>query len=315
MSKVAWLFPGQGAQVVGMGQDVVEASSAAREIFAEADRILDIPVSSLCFDGPEESLAATDVQQPAIFTVSAALLAAMREAHSDLPSPDFAAGLSLGEYTALYAAGAFDFETALKLLRLRGQLMQQASEENPGSMVAVIGLDDAQVEDLVSQAAQGQVLGCANYNCPGQVVVSGEVAACDRLVELAVQAGARAAEKLTVAGAFHSPLMSSAAEKLRVALDEARISEPGIPVIANVDMEFHGGADAIRDRLCRQLCSSTYWCQSMQKLIAADMSRGVEIGPKKTLSSMMRRIDRTVKVQSVADAASVASTTIAAGSG
>ena len=227
-TKVAFLFPGQGAQQVGMMADLAEASSAARAVFAQADAALGYSLSGLCFNGPAERLNATDVSQPAMFVCSAAALAAMKEALGDgVPVPAMMAGLSLGEYTALHAAGAIDFEPAVGLVAQRGRFMQEAAEARPGGMVSVIGLDERKIDELCRAAADGAVLAPANYNCPGQIVISGDRAACERAAAMAKDFGASGAIPLQVAGAFHTQFMAPAAEKLAEAISAVRICAPG----------------------------------------------------------------------------------------
>jgi len=298
--KVAFLFPGQGAQAVGMGRDLYEAFPAAREVFDRAEAVSSLPLKRLCFEGPEEQLARTDVSQPAIFTVSAATMAALREV---LPQPKlqelnpaFMAGLSLGEYSALHAAGAMDLETAVRLVTRRGEAMQEAATASPSGMVSVLGLDEGQAWELCRHAAQGQPLTCANFNCPGQIVLSGAADACKRVVELAERFGARAAVPLKVAGAFHSELMQPAAEKLSAALAEASFAEPAVAVVANVDAEPYVSARDIPQKLMAQLTSPVRWQQSMELLLNRGVDRFFEIGPGRVLAGLMKRIDRKVNV-------------------
>lgn len=297
-TQTAQLFPGQGAQHVGMAREVCRASPAARGVFDEAESITGLPLMKLCFTGPEGELSRTDVAQPALFTASAAILAAMSEAlgaESPVLTPAAAAGLSLGEYTALYAAGAMDFATTLKLVARRGAAMQAAAESSESGMVAVMGLDEPQARTLCEAAADGEVLTCANFNCPGQVVLSGAKAACARAADKAKEFGAAGAVVLNVAGAFHSEFMRPAAEQLAGALDAADIGRPRFPVIANVDAAPHE-ADLIRQKLLDQLVSPVRWEQSMKKLLADGLDTFYEIGAGKVLSGLMRRIDRRAEV-------------------
>ena len=280
-----------------MGQDFIDAFPAAEEMFAQAEAASGLALRALCFEGPEEDLARTDVAQPAIFTVSAIALEALRTTLGDAcPQPDAVAGLSLGEYTALYAAGAMDFETGVKLVSQRGQLMQAAATATASGMVSVIGLDEAKAEELCAAAGGDQVLTCANFNCPGQIVLSGEQAACDRAAELAEQFGASGAVTLKVAGAFHSQIMAPAAEAFAKVLAEVDFAEPALPVISNVDAKPYAGAHEIADRLLTQLTQPVRWQQSMEYLLAQGLGRPYEVGPGRVLAGLMRRIDRKTRV-------------------
>ncbi len=296
----AFLFPGQGAQFAGMGADLYEKYSSVKDIYDKADEIVGYGLSKLCFEGPAEKLNATDVQQPAIFVTSVAALTAMRESEKYKDTvADYAAGLSLGEYTAYYAAGAFDFESALKLVQARGRFMQEAAQASDGAMVSIIGLDDDKVLEICENARNGDVLVAANFNCPGQVVISGSKSACERAAKLAEQQGAMKVITLDVAGAFHSPLMSPAAEKLKAMLEATDINKPKIPVIANVDCQIHSEPDDIRRSLTEQLTSSTYWSKSMSKLIDDGVDNFIEIGPKRTLCGFLKRINRKLRPANV----------------
>ena len=305
MSKTAIIFPGQGAQKVGMGQDFAEASQAARRVFDQADQILGFPLADLCFNGPADRLNATDMSQPAIFVTSVAIYRALEDAGriADL-APQAMAGLSLGEYTALHLAGWINFDQALRLVAQRGSLMQAAAEQNPGGMVSIMGLGEQEVRDLCHQAADGQPLGPANFNCPQQIVISGAKEACDRAVALAEQAGARAAP-LTVAGAFHSPLMEPAVEGLKTALRNVPIQAGRIAVVSNVYADYHADSDGVRDLLCEQVARPVRWQASVQRLIAQGFDRFVEIGPGRVLTGLMRKIDRAVTALNFSNAASL----------
>ena len=298
-SDIAYVFPGQGAQHVGMGRDVYERLTAGSRVFDRAEEVTGLPLKKLCFEGPEEELARTDIAQPAIFTVSAAMLAAMDDLHSpeqlEGMRPAFAAGLSLGEYTALYAADALDFDDMLKLVARRGELMQQAATAVPSGMVSVLGLDEDAARRLCDAAADGQVLACANFNSPGQVVLAGEIDACRRVERLAEEHGAKGAIPLKVAGAFHSPLMQPAAEAFAEALDAVEFRRPRVEVIANVDARAYSDASGIRDGLLRQLTSPIRWQQSMEYARGHGIERFYEIGPGKVLRGLLRRIDRAAE--------------------
>ncbi len=299
MARLAFLFPGQGAQHVGMGQDLCERFPTARRLFDQADRLLGLELSRICFQGPEERLNATDISQPAIFVHSAALLAVLGElADWQGVKPDVSAGLSLGEYTALYAADAMDFQVALNLVAQRGRFMQQASEASPSGMVSIMGLDEARVGELCAEAAGGQVLAPANFNCPGQIVISGHADACRRAVELADRFDARAIP-LRVAGAFHTELMAPAARKLSEVIAASEIRMPRAEVLANVTAEPYDSVARIREGLVRQVTQPIRWAQSMRRMIADGVGRCFEIGPGRVLTGLMRKIDRRTEVVNV----------------
>ena len=306
--SVAFLFPGQGAQQVGMMAGLAEASPAARRIFEMADEQLGFALSELCFDGPEDTLDATDMSQPAIFTCSAAALAAMKEAigPDDAPKPDIMAGLSLGEYTALYAAEAIDFAEALDLVARRGRAMQDAAAREPGGMVCILGLDEPKVLELCEAAGQGAPLAPANFNCPGQIVISGDIDACGRAAEMAADFGASGAVPLKVAGAFHSPFMAPAAEDLSAALAAAEFQPPRWPVISNVDAAAHDSTEGIRAKLVAQLTRPVRWAESMQFMLDSGVETFYEIGPGRVLAGLMRRISRRTRVTSLNSANAVA---------
>jgi [acyl-carrier-protein] S-malonyltransferase len=292
MPAFAAIFPGQGAQLVGMGQDVAARFAAARDTFAEADGVLGYGLAALCFEGPAERLNATNIQQPAIFTTSVALYRAGLEARRFDPADIQAlGGLSLGEYTALHLAGAFSFADGLRLVQRRGQLMQQAAEASAGGMVSVMGLEEDQVLGLCERVQEAGRVRPANYNCPGQIVVSGDRAACERLVELGQEAGGRMT-LLPVAGAFHSEHMQPAADGLRDVLAATEIRPPEKRVVANVDAEYHTGPDAIRESLYRQVVNPVRWQACVERLIADGCGEFWEIGPNRHLTGMLRRINR-----------------------
>ncbi len=302
MSGNVAIFPGQGSQAVGMGKDVAGASAAAADVFRRADEVLGFSLSRICFEDPDSELTRTDIQQPAIFVTSVAIWAALMERGMQpgvLMSA--AAGLSLGEYTALHLAGSVGFEDALRLVRRRGELMQEAATAVPSGMVCIIGGDEASVSALCAEAAGGDVLVAANFNCPGQVVLSGESAACDRAVELASKHGVRAVQ-LAVAGAFHSPLMAPAAEALGLVLEKTEILAPRCTVLANVDASPHEGPDAIRAALRRQVTEAVRWQQSIEGLIAKGFDCFIEIGPGRVLTGLMRKINRKTRTINVSTA-------------
>ena len=280
-----------------MGQDVVSELPAAKDIFDRAEAATGLPIKQLCFEGPAEALTRTNNAQPCIFTMSVAMLEAWKSlAGPDMPTADMCAGLSLGEYTALYAAGAMDFETGVKLVAKRGELMQQAATDRPSGMVAVMGLDEAKALELCQSAADGQILSPANFNCPGQIVLSGENEACARAAEQAESFGAQMAKVLDVAGAFHSELMAPAAEAFGDVLATVDFKDPTVPVLANIDAEYYASAADIPTKLKAQLTGAVRWQQCMERAIADGMTSPYEVGPGKVLFGLMRRIDRTCKV-------------------
>jgi len=299
----AAIFPGQGAQAVGMGRDVAELSPAAAETFSRADELLGFGLSALCFDGPAERLNATDIQQPAIFTTSVACYRAAVE-RGVLRDDSFTAmgGLSLGEYTALHLAGALSFEDALRLVHTRGRLMQQAAEQSPGGMVSIMGLDEDAVLGICERLVATGTVRPANLNCPGQIVISGDKAACAAVLPLIEERGGRAIP-LDVAGAFHSELMRPAAEQLRVALAACTIQRPRVRVVSNVDAEYRPEPDEIRDALYRQVCSPVRWQACVERLIRDGCTSFVEIGPKRVLAGLLRKIDRKIPVTNIGTAA------------
>lgn len=291
MGRIAFIFPGQGAQLVGMGADVAAASPRAAQVYQQANDVLGFDLRSACFAGPAEALEATDVQQPAILVTSIALLEAVAQ-RSDLHTRAVAAaGLSLGEYTALHFAGSLSFADAVTLVRRRGALMQEAAEQAAGGMVSLIGADEQVASDLCARAAEGQPLVPANLNCPGQVVISGAAAACDRATRLAEEFGLRAVP-LKVAGAFHSPLMQPAADRLGQVLAETEIRPPRIPVLSNVTGEPHGDPASIRRLLQQQVTHAVRWQGCVERLLADGCDRFVEVGPNRVLTGLMRKIDR-----------------------
>lgn len=296
--KRAVIFPGQGAQSVGMAADVFEHSAAARDVFARAANVVGYDLAEICFAGPADRLERTDVQQPAILVASAAIWAALRDGPGQTTTFTHAGGLSLGEYTALYAAGAIALEDAVRVVHRRGQLMQEAAEAADSGMVSLVGIEDDQATQLCAEVAEGDVLVPANFNCPGQVVISGSKAACARAVEAAERFGCRAVP-LAVAGAFHSPLMASAAEGLRSVLAEVPFKPPTMSVVANVDGAYHTSADAIRESLARQVTSPVRWTDCIRRMIGDGVTRFTEVGPGRTLTGMMRRIDRSVDAAAV----------------
>lgn len=303
MSKTALLFAGQGAQAVGMGKDLAENFPAAKSWFDRANAALGYDLTTICFNGPEPELTRTENAQPGIFLVSWVAWQLLKE---KLPGVEFqaTAGLSLGEFTALTAAGAMSFEEGLRVVRQRGRFMQEACDETRGGMAAVIGLDEAPMREVCAQA--GVVL--ANLNCPGQLVISGEADRIGRACELAKAKGARRALPLVVAGAYHSPLMAGAQPKLQTELAKVNLRVPSVPVISNVTAQPHDGEVSIRARLVEQVTASVLWEQSMRYLLAQGFSRFIELGPGSALSGFMKRIDKNAQMLNVADAPSLETT-------
>lgn len=303
MAKTALLFAGQGAQVVGMGRDLAEYSPAARARFAAADALLGYELSRLCFGGPEIELTRTEHAQPGIYLVGWVAFELLQAAVPEL-SFDATAGLSLGEFTALAAAGALRFEDGLRLVRDRGRFMQQACEVTRGGMAAVLGLDEGPARALCAEAG----VELANLNCPGQLVLSGPVERIAVACDLARARGARRAVPLPVAGAYHSRWMAPAQEPLAAVLAEVPVVPPRVPVLSNVTARPHAGPEAIRAALVRQVTSPVLWEASMRWLLAEGFTRFIELGPGTTLSGFLKRIDKTVQVLNVADVPSLEAT-------
>jgi [acyl-carrier-protein] S-malonyltransferase len=300
MSKTALLFAGQGAQVVGMGKNLAENSPAARAWFDRANKALGYDLAAICFSGPEPELTKTEHAQPGIFLVSWVALELLKER---VPSLVFGAtaGLSLGEFTALTAAGALRFEDGLKVVRQRGRFMQEACAATQGGMAAIIGLSEAATREVCAET--GGVL--ANLNCPGQLVISGPAEKLGPACALAKAKGALRALPLPVAGAYHSPLMASAQPKLEAELARVALSAPTVPVIANVTAQPHGGPGTIRARLVEQVTSPVRWEESIRYLIGQGFTRFIELGPGRALSGFLKRIDKTAQALSVEDLASL----------
>ncbi len=259
-------------------------------------------LAKLCFEGPAEELDSTVISQPALFVTSLAAIEKLRDKSPDaVLACEATAGLSLGEYMALVFAGAMEFEDGLRLVAVRGEAMQEAADTTPSGMVSVLGLEQAQVEQLCAEARQGETLVIANLLCPGNIVISGTNSACERAAEMAATAGAMKAVPLAVAGAFHTPIMDSAVERLRQALAETRIARPSISLVSNVDAEVHFDPDEIRDLLLRQLISPVRWEESMRNLIADGYDQFYEVGPGRVLRGLLKRIERRVSCQGALD--------------
>jgi len=296
MEKTALLFAGQGAQTVGMGRDLAEGSAAAKHLFSQGNSLLGYDLASVCFNGPEPELTRTDNAQPAILLVSWVAFSLLRERCPAL-SFQATAGLSLGEFTALIAAGSLSFEDGLKVVRQRGCFMEEACSVTHGSMAAIIGLDETVTNAVCEQAG----VAMANLNCPGQIVISGETSLIAKACELAKLRGARRALPLAVAGAYHSPLMASAQPKLEAALSSVPLQAPAVPVISNVTAQPHGSPAEIRSRLVEQVTAPVRWENSIRFLLAQGFRRFVELGPGTALSGFLKRIDKTAQVLNVGD--------------
>ena len=300
MSKIAFLFPGQGAQAVGMGRIAAAEVPAVAELFARANSVLGYALDEICFHGPPARLDSTIYSQPALFVCGLAGLELLRQGQHDLlEGCEAAAGLSLGEYTAMVFAGVMDFETGLRVVQRRGEAMQAASDAAPSGMVSLLGLDVPVIERLCAEASQGEVLQIANFLCPGNIVVSGAKAACERVAELALGAGAMKVIPLAVAGAFHTPLMQSAVGQLAEVLANVELRPPRIPVVSNVDARPHSDPEEIRHLLVQQVVSPVRWEASMQYLLEQQYDTFYEIGPGRVLRGLMKRISRQTACENV----------------
>lgn len=303
MSKTALMFAGQGAQTVGMGQDLAQAFPSAKAWFDRANAVLGYDLAAICFHGPEPELTKTENAQPGIFLVSWVAFELLKERVPGLRF-EATAGLSLGEFTALTAAGAMSFEDGLRVVRQRGRFMQEACEVTRGGMAAIIGLEEAPMREVCAQAG----VSLANLNCPGQLVISGPADEIQQACDLAKAKGAKRALPLVVAGAYHSPLMATAQPRLEAELARVNLTAPGVPVISNVTAQPHEAPGSIRQRLVEQVTSSVRWEDSMRALLAQGFTRFIELGPGTALSGFMKRIDRSAQVLNVADLASLDAT-------
>ncbi len=303
MTKIAYIFPGQGSQAVGMGQNLCAHSEAARTVFDKADEYLGEKISTLCFYGPEDALKQTIHTQPALYVTSAAVLAALEE--RGVPMPDAVAGHSVGEYAALLAAGAFDFETGLSLVGRRAQEMHRAAQAQPGAMGAVLGLTAAQVVDVCAEAETAGPVSAANFNGGGQVVISGSPEGVAKASELAKAAGAKRVLPLNVSGAFHSTLMAPAVVAMEYALRDAAIHGASLPVVANLTAGYEATPDEIRANLAAQIDHPVRWEESIGRLVADGFDVFVEVGSGTVLAGLMKRIAPDVRTYSVGDSAGV----------
>jgi [acyl-carrier-protein] S-malonyltransferase len=296
--KVAYVFPGQGAQWVGMGRDLYQNFDSAKAIFDQADGTLGFPLSKLCFEGPEDELLQTINAQPAMVTASFACFEASRSASAGLPSASFVAGHSLGEYTALAAGGVLDFATVVYLARERGRLMHEAGQIVPGGMAAIIGLDESALGEVCAQSGAR----IANINCPGQVVISGTRENLARAMDLAKARGAARVRPLRVSGAFHTPLMQPAVDGMAKIIDTLSFGEPSVPIIGNTTAQPLTTAESIKEELLRQLCNCVQWQRSVEYMVSNGVSTFIELGPGKVLAGLIKRIDKNVKIMNIGDA-------------
>jgi [acyl-carrier-protein] S-malonyltransferase len=298
--KTVYVFPGQGSQYVGMGKDLCEQFPVAKRFFDEADSILGFSLSNICFFGPEEELKQTKNTQPAIFLHSIALWNVLKPTDAAMM-----AGHSLGEYSALVAADALTFKDAIKLVRLRGELMQKAGEENPGTMAAIVGLDPKIVSEVCSAASEAGIVQPANFNSPGQIVISGSVSGVRKAMELAKERGAKLAKELVVSGAFHSPLMQSAKDHLKDALDKTEIRNAKIPVYVNFSAKPVTNADEIRTALFEQVTSPVRWEETIVAMISDGAASFIEVGPGKVLQGLVKRIAANAEISGFDKAAEI----------
>ncbi len=295
--KTAIIFPGQGSQFTGMGKDHYDNSPVFKNLVDQADELLGFKLSDIMFNGPDEALKQTENTQPAIFLHSTALFALLKE--SENLTPDMVAGHSLGEFSALVACGAVEFKDAIRIVRKRGQLMQHAGTENPGTMAAIIGADDTLVEEACKAVSKGDsdLVVAANYNCPGQLVISGHEPAIDRAIEWLKENGAKIAKKLPVSGAFHSPLMQPALDGLRQELESLNISAPDCPIYSNYTAKATSDPEVIRENLLKQLLNPVKWTQTLNQMIEDGAEQFIEVGPGKVLQGLVKRTNREAETK------------------
>jgi len=299
--KVAYVFPGQGAQGVGMGRDLYQNFDSAKAVFDQADEALGFHLSKLCFEGPEDELLQTINAQPAIVTVSFACLEASRNAGNGLPAAGFVAGHSLGEYTALAAAGVLDFATTVYLARERGRLMHEAGQIIPGGMAAIIGLDESVLTEVCAETGAG----IANINCPGQIVISGAEGNLTQAMDLAKAKGAHRVIRLQVSGAFHTPLMQPAVDGMAEIIATLSFNQPTIPIIGNTTAQPLTTVESIKEELLRQLCNCVEWQRSVEYMVNDGVSTLIELGPGRVLAGLIKRIDRNVNILNIGDAEAI----------
>lgn len=300
MTKLAFIFPGQGSQAVGMGKDLYDNFDEAKAVFDKADEVLGRSISKICFEGPDEDLKQTINTQPAILTTSLAALAVLKE-KLDI-KPAFTAGHSLGEYGALCEAGVISLDDTIKLIAKRAELMSQAKG---GAMAAVLGLSDAEVEDCIKEANEVGYVAVANYNCPGQVVITGEEDALKGAEELLMTAGAKRVIRLAVSGAFHSEKMRPAGDEFAGFLNGFQLNDAKIPVITNVDAQITTSAADFKSKMPQQIYSSVYWTQTIQKMVSEGVDTFIEIGPGKVLAGLSKKIAPEAKVYNIYDSATL----------